>query len=236
MSSPALAPTRVRTNWIAIGVEGGLALLALGLLLLYLNPFWRLDEAGYLDRRVSWWNYTAQAVAAFGLLMLALALAGLAAALVSRCFRTRPWWPYLVAAAAVCGVVTWIGLDGFTRNFQASFEWNAADGFTTFQLQGSGANAAPSLPAANLFWRTIIGLQVQPQLRGYFRVIDWQRANGHIGVSVVRIVPIAWPIALGSEGVRLTSAPPKPWPRPDCLPRRRRFSGCACRPLRTTRN
>ncbi|HXZ33467.1 MAG TPA: ankyrin repeat domain-containing protein [Terriglobales bacterium] len=203
MSSPALTPTRPRTNWIATGFEGGAALLALGLLLLYLNPFWRLDETGYLDRRVHWWNNTGQAVAALGLLMLALALVGLVAALVSRCFRTRPSWPYFVAALAVCGMVTWIGLDGFTRDFQASFEWNAADGFKTFQLQGSEANAAPSLPAANLVWRTIIGLQVQPQLRGYFRVVDWQRANGHIGVSVARVIPIAWPIGLGNEGETL---------------------------------
>jgi hypothetical protein len=200
MSTPAPKLTRTCNNWIVTGLEGGLALLVLGLLLLYLNPFWHLDATGFLDRRVYWWNYTGQAVAALGLLMLSLALVGSVAALVSRFFHTRPSWPYFVAALAVCGIVTWVGLDGFTRDFQAGFEWNAADGFNTFQLQGSEANAAPRLAAANLLWRTIIGLQVQPQLRGYFRVIDWQRANGHIGVSVVRIVPIAWPIGLGSEG------------------------------------
>lgn len=203
MSTPALTPTRTRTNWIATGFEGGSALLALGLLLLYVNPFWRLDEAGYLDRRVHWWNFTGQAVAALGLSLLVVALTALLAALVSHCLRGRPSWPYLLAALAICGLVTWVGLDGFTRDLQAVFEWNAADGFKVFQLRRSEANVGPPLPAASLLWRTIIGLQVEPQLRGYFRVIDWQRANGHIGVSVVRIVPIAWPIGLGSEGETL---------------------------------
>jgi hypothetical protein len=203
MSTPALNLTRVRPNWIATGFEGGFALLALGLVLLYLNPFWRATEAGLPDPRAHWWNVTGEAATALGLLMLSLALVGSVAALVSRCFRSRPFWPYFIAALAVIGIVTWVGFDGFTRDFDARFEWNSADGFKVFQLQGSEPNAAPSHPAANLVRRTIIGIQVQPQLRGYFKVIDWQRVNGHIGLTVVRIIPIAWLIALGAEGETL---------------------------------
>ena len=203
MSSPALSSTRPHSNWIVTFLEGGLALLAVGVVLLYLNPFWHLNETGFLDPRVHWWNYMAEGAAALGLLLLAVALVGCLAALVSRCFASRPAWPYVLAGLAVCAAVTWASLDGFTRDFQANFEWNAADGFRVFQVQGSQANPVPSLASANLAWTSIIGLQVEPQLRGYFHLIDWQRANGHIGVTVARILPIAWPIGLGNEGETL---------------------------------
>jgi ankyrin repeat protein len=73
-----------------------------------------------------------------------------------------------------------------------------------FTLQGSDpAATVPSLQAANWAWMSLIAIQVQPQLQGYFHLIDWQRVNGHIGVEVVRLIPIAWPIALGNEGESL---------------------------------
>ncbi|MBV8050460.1 MAG: ankyrin repeat domain-containing protein [Acidobacteriaceae bacterium] len=198
MSSPALtAVHRPRTNWIVTGFEGGLALLAVGVVLLYVNPFWHLNEAGFLDPRVQWWNRISQGAAASGLILLVLAFIACVAALISRCFRSRPLWPYVAAALAVAAVVIWAGLNGFTRDFQANFEWNAADGFNVFRVQGS---QAPSTGAANSAWTWLVGLQVEPQLRGYFHLIDWQRANGHIGVTVTRMVPIAWPIELGNQG------------------------------------
>ena len=50
---------------------------------------------------------------------------------------------------------------------------------------------------------SIVGIQIQPLLRGYFKLNDWQKMNGDIGVKVVRILPIAWPVALGSGGETL---------------------------------
>jgi Ankyrin repeats (3 copies) len=201
MSSPALtAAHHPRTNWIVTGFEGGVVLSALGVALLYLNPFWQLNEAGFLDPRVHWWNRIAEGAAALGLIVLVLALVACVAALISRCFRSRPVWPYILAALAVGGVASWIGLNGFTREFQANFEWNAADGFNVFHLQGSQANASTPTRNANMAWTWLIGMQVEPELRGYFHLIDWQRANGHIGVTVARIIPIAWPIELGNQG------------------------------------
>jgi len=201
MSSPALTAAHYpRTNWIVTGFEGGVVLFPLGVALLYLNPFWQLNEAGFLDPRVRWWNRIAEGAAALGLILLALALVGCVAALISRCFRGRPLWPYILTALAIGGVVTWIGLTGFTRDFQANFEWNVGDGFSVFHLQGSQANALPPTGAANVAWTWLVGLQVEPELRGYFHLIDWQRANGHVGVSVARIIPIAWPIELGNQG------------------------------------
>jgi hypothetical protein len=203
MSTPALQPSRPRTNWGVPALEAGFLLSVVGLIFLYLNPFWRLNATGFLDPRVHWWNFVGQAMTGVGLLTLGLALVTLVAAGVSHSFASRPSWPYLVAVLAVAGVITWVGVDGFTRDFDARFEWDSANGFKTFQLESSDPAAAPSLPAANLAWRSLIGIQVQPLLQGYFHVIDWQRVNGHIGVTVARVIPIAWPIGLGSEGEAL---------------------------------
>jgi Ankyrin repeats (3 copies) len=203
MSTPALKPSRPRTNWGVPGLEAGFLLSVVGLIFLYLNPFWRLNATGFLDPRVHWWNFAGQAMTGVGLLTLALALVTLVAAGVSHCFASRPGWPYLVAVLAVAGVITWVGVDGFTRDFDARFEWDSANGFKSFQLESSDPAAVPSLPAANFAWRSLIGIQVQPLLLGYFQVIDWQRVNGHIGVTVARVIPIAWPIGLGSEGEAL---------------------------------
>jgi hypothetical protein len=211
MSTPALKPTHPRTNWPIIGLEGGFVLAVAGVILLYLNPFWHLNEAGFLDPRVHWWNLTGEererrvreVLTAVGLLVLSLSLIGSIAALISHFLPSRPSWPYALAYLAVAAVITLVGLNGFTRDFDARFEWDSANGFNVFHLQSSDPNAAPSLPAANLVWRFMIGIQVQPQLQGYFRVVDWQRVNGHIGVTVVRIIPIAWPVALGQEGETL---------------------------------
>jgi len=203
MSTPALKLRRPRTNWGIPGLEAGILLSLVGLIFLHTNPFWKLNATGFLDPRVYWWNFAGQALTSAGLLMLALSLVIGVATVVSNCFPSRPAWPFLIAVLMVGGIVTWVGLDGFTRDFDAQFEWDSADGFKSFLLHSSDPNAVPSLPVANLAWRSLIGLQVQPLLQGYFHLIDWQRVNGHIGVTVVRIVPIAWPIGLGSEGEAL---------------------------------
>jgi len=200
MATRAPDLTAQRHQWVISAVEGGLAFSIGGLVLLALNPFWRLDSSGFLDRRAYWWSGAGQVLVGVGFLMLGLGFVGLAAGLISRCFPSRPWWPFLLAASFIFAVVFWVGLDGFTRDFEARFEWSSADGFSVFSLENSAATAPGSLPAGNLFWRNVVGLQVQPLLRGYFRLLDWQRVKGHIGVTVVRVVPIAWPIALGREG------------------------------------
>jgi ankyrin repeat protein len=52
-------------------------------------------------------------------------------------------------------------------------------------------------------WQSTVEIQIEPLLRGYFRLNDWQKMNGDIGVKVVRIIPIAWLIDLGSGGETL---------------------------------
>jgi ankyrin repeat protein len=52
-------------------------------------------------------------------------------------------------------------------------------------------------------WQSTVGIQIQPLLRGYFKLNDWQKMNGDVSVKVVRVVPIAWPVELGSGGETL---------------------------------
>jgi hypothetical protein len=199
MLSPKAKHIR-RTTWAVTGLEAGAILFIAGLAILYVNPFWHFDEGGFLDRRVHWWNAAGETLTAAGLLIEALALVGTVAVIVSRCFGRRSW-PYLVAAFLVFCAVVWVSPAGFTRNLDAHFEWNSADGFSTFRFQ----NAAGAIwrPAGSPVWQSIVETQIQPLLRGYFKLNDWQKMNGNIGVQVVRIIPIGWPIALGSGGETL---------------------------------
>jgi len=201
--SPAVAvskPAHIRfTTWAAVGLEAGALLFAGGLLALFLNPFWHLDQAGFLDWRVYWWDGAGEALLAAGLLVEALALVWLSAVLVSRAAQ-RKRWPYIVAAGLVFCAVIWVAIAGFIANANVHFEWNAADGFTIFRVQ-LPEDASELMPdPENALWKSIVEIQIQPLLRGYFRLNDWQKMNGDMGIKVARIIPAAWPVALGSGG------------------------------------
>lgn len=191
-----------RASFAIAGLEAGLALSVLGLALLYLNPFWHFDAGGFLDYRVYWWNAGGEILIGGGLLILGLALLWGVAVLLSLCFR-RHAWPYLLAGFALVCVFAWVIPSGITRNLNAHFEWNDAEGFNEFRLQAWDQASGTWRPAANGVLQTIVRLQVEPLLKGYFRVNDWQKMNGDIGVEVVRIIPAAWPVALGNGGETL---------------------------------
>ncbi|MFZ0773712.1 MAG: ankyrin repeat domain-containing protein [Candidatus Sulfotelmatobacter sp.] len=191
-----------RTSWVITGLETGVVLFAGGLTLLYLNPFWHFDEAGFLDWRVHWWNAAGEILSAAGQLIGALALVGLVAVIVSRCAGRRPW-PYVAAALLAACAVVWAGSVGFIRNLDAHFEWNSADRFTAFRLQSWDEGAQLWRPAGSPAVQSIVEIQLQPLLRGYFKLNDWQKMNGDVSVKVARIIPIAWPVELGSGGETL---------------------------------
>jgi hypothetical protein len=193
-------PAHVRfTVWAIAGLEIGALLFAIGLLVLFLNPFWHFDPRGFLDWRVHWWNATGEILSAVGLCVEALALVLFAAVLVSHLAQRKPW-PYIAAAGLVFFVVAWVGTAGFIANANAHFEWNAADGFTAFRLQVPDDAGGIMPTPQNALWRSIVRIQIQPQLRGYFSLNDWQKMNGDVSVKVLRIIPAAWPVALGSGG------------------------------------
>ena len=191
-----------RTTWAITGLEAGAVLFVAGFLVLYLNPFWHFDEGGFLDWRLRWCNIAGEVLIAAGFSIEALALVGVAAVLVSRIAGGRPW-PYVVAALLVGCTAVWISPAGFTRNLDAHFEWNVADGFDVFRLQVWDEAAGVWRPVGSPVWQSTVGIQIQPLLRGYFKLNDWQKMNGNIGVNVVRIIPIAWPIELGRGGETL---------------------------------
>jgi hypothetical protein len=177
-------------------------LFLVGLVLLHLNPFWHFDESGFLDWRVHWWNGAAEVLMAAGLLVGTLASIALVAALVSRLANRRPW-PYVVASLLVCCAVVWVSREDLTRTVEAHFEWNIADGFEVFRLQVWDEAAGAWREAGSPLWKLAVGAEIQPPLLGYFKLNDWRKMNGSIGVKVVRIIPMAWPIALGSGGETL---------------------------------
>jgi Ankyrin repeats (3 copies) len=191
-----------RTTWAVTSLETGAVLFIAGLVLLYLNPFWHFDEGGFLDWRVHWWNAAGEILTAAGLLTETLALVGSIAVFVSRFVGLR-LWPYLAAALLTCCAVVWIVPAGFTRTLDVHFEWDAADGFSVFRFQKLDDSTGIWRPAGNPLWQSIVEIQIQPLLCGYFKVNDWRKMNGDIGIKVVRIVPAAWPIALGNGGESL---------------------------------
>jgi hypothetical protein len=198
MLSPSAKHIR-RTSWAVAALELGAVMFIGGLALLYLNPFWHYDEGGFLDWRVRWWNAAAEILTSAGLVIEAFALIGSVAVMASRCAGRRSW-PYAVAAVLVIGTVAWVGPAGLVRDLDAHFEWNSADGFSSFRLQTWDNAAGTWRPAGSSPLQSIVAIQIQPLLRGYFKVNDWQKMNGDLSIKLARIIPIAWPVALGSGG------------------------------------
>lgn len=201
MHNPTAKHVR-RVSWAISGLEAGVVLFALGLTLLYLNPFWHFDESGFLDWRVHWWNAASTFLTAAGLWIVALALIGSVAVIVSR-FSGRQAWPYGIAALLVVCTLVWVAPDGFTRNLDAHFEWNAADGFTAFHLQTWDEASGAWHSAGSSALQSIVQVEIQPLLRNYFKLNDWRKMNGDVNLKVTRLIPIAWPVGLGSGGETL---------------------------------
>ncbi len=188
-----------RASWVIGGLETGVALFILGLTFLWLNPFWHFDEGGFLDWRLHWWNLAAEILTGSGLLLTSLALIGAVAVLLSRLSGRRSW-PYAVAALLIVCALVWVAPEGFTRNLDAHFEWNSADGFNVFHLQNWDEAAAAWRPVGSSALRSIVEVEIQPLLHNYFKLNDWQKMNGDVSVKVTKIIPIAWPVGLGSGG------------------------------------
>lgn len=195
---------RHRRNILPLtALQTGAVMFALGLTLLYLNPFWHFDESGLLDARLHWWNGTCLVLVAVGYVVVAVSLIGFVALIVTRLAGGRKW-PYIVAVLFLLGIAGSAAVSGFVKDVNAHFEWNSAEGLTTFSFQKWDDAAGVWRPAdSSNFQRKMVELQIQPLLRGYFKLNDWQRMNGDIRIRVATIVPVAWPVALGSDGETL---------------------------------
>jgi Ankyrin repeats (3 copies) len=193
------------TAWMITALQVGAVSTAAGLTFLYLNPFWHFDEGGFLDWRVDWWNGAAATLIATGLLITALSLLASAALMVSH-FAGRRSWPFAVVALLILCTILWIGASGFVRNLNATFNWNSADGFSNFSLLAWDETSGAWQPANDSALRWFAAIQVEPLLRGYFKLNDWQRMNGSLRLRATRIVPVMFPFA--PDGQELTLEDP----------------------------
>jgi hypothetical protein len=188
------------SRWVISGLEVGALLFLAGLAVLYFNPFWHFDEGGFLDQKVHWWNAAGEILTGTGLVTEVAALIASVGVILSR-FAGRQPWPYAVVAALVCCVVIWVSPAGFTRSLDVHFEWNSADGFDEFRLQDDAGTLWH--PMGTPVVQSIVETQIQPLLRNYFKLNDWQKMNGDLEIKVVSIIPVAWPVALGDGGLTL---------------------------------
>ena len=86
----------------------------------------------------------------------------------------------------------------FARTFDVRFEWNAAQGFNTFELRDGSKERI-----GGRVWQFMVGLQIKPALASYLRRGRLDRASGDALVRITRMVPIALPEAWGSGGLEL---------------------------------
>lgn len=109
--------------------------------------------------------------------------------------------------AVVCVLALWLSLTGISARYIARFHWESKGGVTEFTVAvEQNAISGTRQEAANLLWQTIVRWQIEPDLDGYLGTGQkLLRTDGDTTVTVVKVVPIAVPAALGSDGETLRS-------------------------------
>jgi ankyrin repeat protein len=103
---------------------------------------------------------------------------------------------------ALCPVI-WIGQSGYVRNLNAGFVWDAADGFSIFNLQSWDQVTGSWRPEGKPALQSLVAMQIEPLLRGYFKLNDWQKMNGNLNIKVTKVIPVVLPVTLGGEELAL---------------------------------
>jgi hypothetical protein len=181
-------------KWLA-AIGGGIMLFAFGLAILHFNPYWRSepDLPGVIDHRVYPWNGTGHFVSALGLLSIFATAAYTVTLALSRQFITK-WLYWSAVALVICCVTAWLAMNG-VLHYNASFHWDSSAGVTAFKV------VLPPEEWPNPLWQQIVRWQIEPELNGYLgggRTLE--RTDGEVEVTVLKIIPIATPTALGSDG------------------------------------
>lgn len=174
-----------------ISVASSIACFGLGILVLRLNPYWRIEpgEPGTLHHRVYAWNGVGHLLCGIGLFSLAVIILFC----ISCAFRTK--WPYWVLVG--CGIVVCTAtLGSFAQAYQTEFVWDREAGLSRFRIQDCGNQT--------YLWQALVRWQVQDELRGYLKASDLIQADGRVSITVLRIIPVAVPTALGSGGQSFT--------------------------------
>ena len=181
-------------KWLA-AIGGGIILFAFGLAILHLNLYWRpeLGLPGVIDHRVHLWNAIGHFVSALGLLLIFATAASTATLALSRRFATK-WLYWTAVVFVICCVTAWLATNG-VLHYNASFHWDSSAGVTAFKV------VLPPQEWPNPLWQEIVRWQIEPELNGCLSGgSTLEHADGEVAVTVLKIIPIATPTALGSDG------------------------------------
>jgi len=179
---------------------GGVVLFGAGLAVLHLNPYWRVEpgSGGYLDHHVYLWNGVGHLINAVGILLV---FATAAITLITRAsiyFTTK--WLYWGGVVVIVGLVAlWLLFTGISARYIARFHWESGVGITHLVVVNKD-----KVTSGMSLWQAIVRWQIEPELDGYLGSgQNLQSTDCDSSVTVLKVVPIAVPTALGSGGETL---------------------------------
>lgn len=199
-SSPMADARHLRILKPLFAFIGGVVLFGIGLAVLHLNPYWRVEpgSGGYLDHHVYLWNGVGHLINAVGILLVFATAATTFITRASSYFTTK--WLYWGGVVVVVGIAAlWLVLTGISARYIARFHWESGIGITHLVVV-SEDNVATGMS----LWQTIVRWQIEPELDGYLGSgQNLQSTDCDSSVTVLKVVPIAVPTALGSDGETL---------------------------------
>lgn len=186
------------TNSIFVSAVG-IALFAVGIAILYFNPFWRLElhSTGAIDHRAFICSAIGHLIAGLGLMCSPGGATVATLLFLGR--RTRPkklYWSVVILAS--CLTLAWVVTSGSVAYYRASFHWASNNGATVLGI------TALDRDFPNWFWHTIVSWQIKPDLNGYCSlggILD--STDGAVTITVARIVPVVTQVDLGLDGESL---------------------------------
>lgn len=181
-------------------LSAGVALFGAGLIVLHLNPYWRLEahSTGAFDHRALLCSGIGHLITGIGLLC---STGGAIAAtmLLARLLRPKKlYWDFVTLA--MCLSLVWLLVNGLSAEYRASFHWRSGAGSTVFKITTSDR----TFP--NPLWQTVVGWQIEPDLNGYCSLGGTlESTDGAVTITVVRIFPIVTKVELGADGESLSN-------------------------------
>jgi len=182
-------------------LAAGIALFAVGLTVLHLNPYWRLEphSTGAIDHRAFLCSGIGHLIAGIGLLIGTGGATVAIVLLLGRLLKPkRLYWSIVILAA--CLALAWLGASGLSSYYRASFHWGSTAGATVLKISTSDRDFS------NPIWQRIVAWQIEPDLNGYCSLggtLD--STDGDVTITVVRIVPMVTTVDLGADGESLSN-------------------------------
>ena len=182
-------------------LAAGVALFAVGLTVLHLNPYWCLEphSTGAIDHRALLCSGIGHLIAGVGLLCGTGGATVAIVMLLGRLLRSKKLY-WSVVILSTCLTLAWLLTSGLSEYYRASFHWGSVTGATVLNITTS------ELGFPNPLWHAIVGWQIEPDLNGYCSVSGTlDSTDGAVTINVVRIVPIVTNVDLGADGESLSN-------------------------------